>query len=417
MTDEDAARLALALAIGLLVGLERGWRERDAPDRSRTAGIRTYGISGLLGGVFALLSEAMAAPSILVAGFFAFALVLTLYKLREAVADEDFSVTAVIAGLAVFALGALAVSGDHALAAGGGAALAAVLASREVLHGFLKRLSWEELRAALILVVMTAIVLPLLPDRAVDPWNGVNPRQIWLFTILVAALSYAGYVATRLLGEGRGLVFSSLLGALVSSTAVTVALARRAAEAPAAMAGAAALAAAVSILRVCVIVAVTAPAVLTRVAAPALAAALVFAAAGSLLLMRRQEVTADGMKVKNPFELAPLLGFAAAFAAIAAASAYLTDALGVRGMLAASAVSGVFDVDVAVLSAVRQLGAGFGPVLPDASGVVDSVLLALLANAAGRVLLAALAADWRFSVRYLSASLLAAGAGAMIRAI
>lgn len=409
---EDAARLALALAIGLLVGLERGWRERDAPDRSRTAGIRTYGISGLLGGIFALLARAIGAPSILVAGFLAFGAILTIYKLREAVADEDFSVTAVIAGLAVFGLGALAVAGNDLLAASGGTALAALLASREVLHGFLKRLSWEELRAALILAAMTAIVLPLLPDRAVDPWNGVNPRQIWQFTILVAALSYAGYVAMRLFGQERGLLLSSLLGAIVSSTAVTVALARRATDAPNAMAGAAALAAAVSIVRVCLIVAVAAPTVLLGVALPALAAAAVFAASGSLLLFRSQPVAADPMKVRNPFELIPLLGFAASFAAIAAASAYLTKVLGATGMLAASAVSGTFDVDVAVLSAVRQLGAGAAP--DAASAVVHAVLLALLANAGGRAFLATLAGGRWFAARYVPVSLLAAAVGAVI---
>lgn len=417
MIDELAARLGLALAIGLLVGLERGWRERDAPDHSRTAGIRTYGISGLLGGIFALLGNAVGSVSILLAGFLVFASILTLYKLREAVASDDYSVTAIVAGLTVFALGALAVAGDYVLAAGGGAALAAVLAGREVLHGFLKRMSWEELRASLILAVMTAIILPLLPDRTIDPWNGVNPRQIWLFTILVAALSYAGYVATRLLGQGLGLLLSSTLGAIVSSTAVTIALARRAAEAPVAMAGAAAVAAAVSISRVCLIVAVAAPTVLIQLAMPALAGAFVFAAAGSLLLFYGRSVAADGMKVRNPFDLAPLLGFAASFTVIAAASAYLTGTLGVTGMLATSAVSGMFDVDVAVLSAARQIKPTFGSAPVDELGVVDAILLALIANAVGRSFLASLIGNWRFSALYAATSLAAAGAGAVIRAL
>ncbi|RUY82420.1 hypothetical protein EN974_37810, partial [Mesorhizobium sp. M7A.F.Ca.CA.001.12.2.1] len=162
--DPLIARLGLALAIGLLVGLERGWQERDAPDRSRTAGIRTYGISGLLGGVLAALASALSAVPMLVGGFIAFAAIFAWYKAREAVHDEDFSVTSVIAGLCVFALGSLSVAGDYRAAAAGGAALAAILASREVLHGLLKRLTWIELRSALILAVMTAIVLPLLPN-------------------------------------------------------------------------------------------------------------------------------------------------------------------------------------------------------------------------------------------------------------
>ena len=108
--DTLIARLGLALAIGLLVGLERGWRERDAPEGSRTAGIRTYGISGLLGGASAALADALDDVSVLVASFLGFAVVFAWFKAREASHDEDFSVTGVFAGLGVFLLGALAVA-------------------------------------------------------------------------------------------------------------------------------------------------------------------------------------------------------------------------------------------------------------------------------------------------------------------
>ena len=125
--DQLIAQLGLALAIGLLVGLERGWRERDAPDRSRTAGLRTFGLVGLLGGIFAALSEALGS-GVLIAGFLGFAAIFAWFSAREAEHDQNFSVTGVVAGLIVFALGALAVVGDTRTAAAGGAALAAVLA-------------------------------------------------------------------------------------------------------------------------------------------------------------------------------------------------------------------------------------------------------------------------------------------------
>src|SRR5690606_26117650 len=147
------------------------------------------------------------------------------FSAREAEHDQNFSVTGVVAGLIVFALGALAVLGDTRAAAAGGAALAAVLASREVLHDLLRRLTWIELRSAMILAVMTAIVLPLLPDRAIDPWGGLNPFEIWFFTVVIAAISFGGYVAVRVLGQTRGLLVGTLAGAVVSSTAVTVSLA------------------------------------------------------------------------------------------------------------------------------------------------------------------------------------------------
>jgi uncharacterized membrane protein (DUF4010 family) len=406
--DPLIARLGLALAIGLLVGLERGWRERDAPDRSRTAGIRTFGISGLLGGVFAALADALDAVSVLVGGFVVFAMVFALYKAREAAHDEDFSVTGVVAGLGVFALGALAVAGDYRAAAAGGTALAAVLASREVLHGLLRRLTWIELRSALILAAMTAIVLPLLPNRTIDPWGGFNPWEIWFFTVLTASISFAGYVAVRVLGETRGLLVSSLAGAVVSSTAVTVALARNAKAGgnPLPLAGAASLAAMVSVLRVCAIMLIIEPRVFATVGLATLAAAVSFAACGAVLLMRSHEQGAGGAPARNPFELGPLLLFALLFAIVATASAALAAHFGGSGLLATSVLSGTFDVDVAVLSALRLVKQS---IPAEAAG--QAVVAALAANAIGRLSLAAFAGPVRFWLPLAGATLLAAATG------
>ncbi|MCZ8546247.1 MgtC/SapB family protein [Mesorhizobium qingshengii] len=406
--DPLIARLGLALAIGLLVGLERGWREREAPDRSRTAGIRTFGISGLLGGVLAALAEALDAVSVLVGGFIAFAVIFAWYKAREAAHDEDFSVTSVIAGLGVFALGALSVAGDYRAAAAGGTALAAILASREILHSLLRQLTWIELRSALILAVMTAIVLPLLPNRTLDPWGGFNPWEVWFLTVLMASISFAGYVAVRMLGTKRGLLVSSLAGALVSSTAVTVALARNAASAsnPLPLAGAASLAAMVSVLRVCVVVLIIEPSVFASVGVPAIGAALAFAACGTLLLARDSGNREGGTIARNPFELGPLLLFALLFAVVATASAALAAQFGGRGLLASSALAATFDVDVSVLGALRLVKHSV-PV----DTVGQAVLAALAANAIGRLLLAISAGPVRFWLPLAGATLIAVTVG------
>jgi uncharacterized membrane protein (DUF4010 family) len=387
------AKLGLALAIGLLVGLERGWRERGAPDRSRTAGIRTYGLAGLLGGVTAALDAATVSPFVLVAGILAFTAVLAWYKSREAAHDRDFSVTGVIAGMLVFTLGAMAVAGDYRAAAAGGAALAAVLASREALHGLLRRLTWVELRSALVLAAMTAIILPLLPDRTIDPWGGLNPFEIWFFTVLAAAISFFGYVAVKMLGEARGLVVSAVAGALVSSTAVTVALARLVANGGSAVpyAGAASLAAMVSVFRVLLISSIVEPAVIAMLAPPAIAAALAFALAG-LLLLRRSAKDGQPETARNPFELGQLLGFAAIYAVVATASAAVAGAYGSGGLFATTALSAMFDVDAASLAALRLVGRDG----VSAELVAVSVLAALGVNAIGRLALAALAGPVRF---------------------
>lgn len=405
--DSLLPRIGLALAIGLLVGLERGWRERAEPPGSRTAGIRTYGISGLLGGVLAALAQAFAAPSIFVAGLLGFALVFGWFKFQEGQHDQDFSVTGTVAAICVFTLGGLAVAGDYRVAAASGAALAALLASREAMHGVLRQVTWIELRSAIVLAVMTAIVLPLLPNRTIDPWGGLNPWEIWFFTVLTAAISFAGYIAVRVLGAARGLLVSALAGAVVSSTAVTLAFARTAHQSPntRSLAGAAALAAMVSILRVTAVVTILQPRVLPAMAPAALAAACAFALFGLLLLFHgRAEETSS--PARNPFALGGLLLFALLFAIVSTASAALVGWFGGGSLLATSALSGTFDVDVAVLSALRLLDQG----LPEAM-IGQAVLAALCANALGRLALAIPAGPFAFWLPLVAATAGAFAAG------
>jgi uncharacterized membrane protein (DUF4010 family) len=416
MLDNLIVRLGLALVIGLLVGLERGWRERDEPAGSRTAGIRTYGLSGFLGGVVAALAQAVGGVGggvVLAAGFVAFAGVFAWFKARELEHDAGFSVTGVVAALGVFGLGGLAVVGDYRAAAAGGVALAAVLASREVLHGLLRKISWEELRSTLLLAGMTAIGLSLLPNRTIDPWGGVNPWEIWFFTVLTAAISYAGYVAVRVLGPGKGILVSGLAGALVSSTAVTVAFARRAkaGDPVRPLTAGAMLAAMISVLRVLVIVSIVKPQLGLALAPPALAAGLVFGGFGGALLYRSTaEATAEA-KLGNPFDLIPLLVFAASFVLIAAASAALTQTFGASGVILTSAFSGIADVDVASLSAARQVGGAV-----TVATATAAILAAIASNAVARVVAAGAVGPFRYSLPFLGATLaaIAAGAGAFL---
>ncbi|MDE3876456.1 MgtC/SapB family protein [Sinorhizobium meliloti] len=401
-------RLGLALAIGLLVGLERGWREREAPAGSRTAGIRTYGISGLLGGIVAALSDAQRSDLIFAAGFMSFALSFTWFKLHEARHDEDFSVTGVIAGLAVFALGGLAVAGDYRIAAAGAAALAGVLASRELMHNLLKTLSWIELRSALVLAAMTAIGLPLLPNHAIDPWGGFNPREVWLFTLLSATISFMGYVAVRVLGSSRGLLVGGLVGAVVSSTAVTASFGQKArsGEEPLPLAGAASIAAVVALLRVLTVTLFISPPVFPEVVLPIIAAALIFAAGGAALMTKTAPSADEPVEPRNPFELVPLLIFAALFAVTATTGAALMKGMGHSSLIGISAASGIFDVDIAVLTALRA-GDGAAPL----QIVGDAVLVAVLANAGGRVLVAIASGTLRYWTSLAAISLVAAGTG------
>ncbi len=393
--DHLIFRLAVALAIGLLIGLERGWRERDEEAGSRTAGIRTYALCGLLGGISAELTRELASPVPLVVAWAIYAAIFSLFKYREMVRDNDYSLTGVIAALLVFGLGALAVLGETSVAGAAAIAAASLLAARDKLHGLVKQMTWPELRSALLLLGMTVIVLPLLPNHPIDPYGSINPQQIWLFMVLTASISFAGYVAVKVAGPDKGILFSALGGALVSSTAVTIAFARRSAagEAAGLLAGGAALAAMVSLLRVLVICAIVAPSLVVNLVPPALAAAAVFGIGGIVLMRRGTQVTCEDC-VGNPFDIGPLLAFAAMFGAVSAFSGFLLHTVGPQSLYAVSAVAGIVDVDVPALNAARLAGTSIS-----LESAAQCILIAMGMNALGRVGFAAAAGTGAFSMR------------------
>ncbi|HJS79264.1 MAG TPA: MgtC/SapB family protein, partial [Vitreimonas sp.] len=162
-------RLGLALGIGFLVGVEREWKHRDAPEGERAAGVRTHAIIGLMGGVAAAML-----PAIGHLGFAAltlgFAAATIVFKVRESQIDQDISVTGTIAALLVFALGAYSVVGSVIIAAAAGVALAGLLAFKQAIHGWVDKITWKELQSALLILAATAIALPLLPARTIDIW-------------------------------------------------------------------------------------------------------------------------------------------------------------------------------------------------------------------------------------------------------
>ena len=198
MTElELAQRLGIAVAVGALVGAERHWRERGEDDGQRTAGLRTYTLVGMFGGVagaleLALRGGANSWPGLLLAGFFvAFSVVFGLFQYREQQADNTYSVTSTIAAMLTFALGALAVLGDMRIAGAAGVVLVAILAAREALHRFVEALTFAELRSAIVLLAMTFVILPFIPDTPVGPFGGVSPARIWTLAILLATISFA----------------------------------------------------------------------------------------------------------------------------------------------------------------------------------------------------------------------------------
>jgi uncharacterized membrane protein (DUF4010 family) len=415
MSVEDLfQRLSVALAIGLLVGLERGWQARDEESGQRTAGFRTYALTGLLGGVCAVLA-AHTSPVVLGAAFVAFTGAFAAFAWLEARAEKTFSVTGVVAGMLTFGLGAYAVLGELEVAIAAAVAATLLLALKQTLHGWLRRLSWEEIRAVLILLAMSFLLLPVLPDRTIDPWDSLNPAEIWLLAIVIAALSFAGYVAVRMMGDRAGIALAALAGGLASSTATTLTFARLAREhreASALLAGGALLAGAVMFARILAVVAVLNAALLPLVAWPVGAAGAVMLAAGFWLVWRRRD--GDGkplLALKNPFDLVTALKLAAFIAVISVVAKIVSEQAGDVGVFAVAALSGLADVDALTLSMTRLAPAS----VPPATAAV-AIVIAAGVNTAVKAAMAVTAGTARMATILggVSAAALAAAAAAFL---
>ncbi|MCC6918994.1 MAG: MgtC/SapB family protein [Alphaproteobacteria bacterium] len=371
-------RVAFALAIGFLIGLERGWRQRAEASGDRLAGIRTYTLYGLLGGLAGVLPAGIAGWAIAAAILGAAALVVAGYSGALAQADPDRGLTSEAAALATVVLGALAGQGELLVAAAGAVMLVLVLSLKAELHGLLDVIRYEEIQAAIKLLVISVLVLPFLPDRGFGPGGVLNPYEIWWAVVLVASLSFVGYVAIRALGGRNGPLAFGFIGGLASSTAVTVTGARLARTDPALagpFAGAIAAASATMMLRVAVLLLVFAPA-LFAIAWPPLAAGAVAAlCAGFALRWFGPAAAHDDTTLPPPDDLWFALIFGGLLTAISLGIHYAEALFGDAGLYALAATSGTLDVDAFTLSAARTVGRIEAPV-----AARDAVMLAVAGN-------------------------------------
>lgn len=410
---ETFQRLAVALGIGFLIGVERGWKHREAPEGTRAAGLRTHAVIGLLGGMVGAML-----PAIGDIGFAAitltFAAAFIAFKVRESMKDDDVSVTGTIAGLLVYAIGVYAMWGDLRIAAAVGVALVGLLAFKDALHDWLDRVTWKELRSALLILAATAIALPLLPDRTIDPWDAINPRELWFLTILVAGASFAGYVAVRMLGGDIGVLAGAAAGALVSSTVVTAEIGRRVrtGETHAMVGGAAAaLAAAISVGRVIALIAITA-APLVPEAGPALAGALITFVAGAFGLRyfdRDEDKGDNAQRLRSPLDLWSVAQFAFFLGSVIIIGRIVADAFGQAGLLPFAATAGLADVDAVALATGSLVRGGLEPAIG-----AHAVMIAVLMNTLAKGVIAFVTGGWRYAGLYFAAAFAATAAAAAV---
>ena len=374
-----------ALLIGALIGIEREKRKTESGDLA-IGGLRTFILIAQVGASAGWISQAVGMPWLLVASLAGVTLlVLAGYILENRVKPSELGLTTEIAAIATFLLGAMATLGHTALAVGLGIAAAAVLAYKQPLHGAVARLGWDDVFAGLRLLIASFIVLPLLPNRTVDPWGALNPYSMWLQVLLISGLSLVGYAATRWLGSDKGIALTSITGGLVSSTAVTLSFVqqsreRAGASADYALAGGIILAWCIMFARVVTEVLVVNRALVASLLAPFGAMGIVASLFAWIYFRRHATVRSDAatvgreVAVKNPFSLTAAVKFAAFFAAVLLVMKTVQQNLPAESIYVVAALAGLTDVDAIALSMAESAKTG------SASVAVNAIVIAAVTN-------------------------------------
>ncbi|HSG91365.1 MAG TPA: MgtC/SapB family protein [Pseudomonadales bacterium] len=415
--------LAVALACGLIIGFERGWRQggygaRDSGSdaESSPAGIRTFALVALLGGIASRLDlhgEALLLPALVLA---VGALLFASYR---ADTSGDRGLTTEIALLLTLALGALAGAGFMLIAAAAAVVAAMLLGFKEEIHTTVGRLQRSEVHASLQLLLIAVVVLPLLPDRGMGPFDGLNPRTLGVLVMLIAGIGFVGYFAVRLLGARAGLLLTALFGGLTSSTAVTLGFSRLARRAPrrSALLGAGIALACATVgprllLEVSAVNAALLPSLL-----PGLAALTLVPLAGALWIASRHGDGSDAevdeaLQLQNPLELRQALLFGLVLAAVFVVASSARTLLGDTGVYAVAVLSGIVDVDAIALAMSQQARTDL-----DGTVAARAILLAAISNTLVKATLAAVfggLALARWAVPLLAVTVLATTAALLL---
>lgn len=378
--------LAAAAGCGALIGSVRQWNEQNRHVAADFGGVRTHTFWALLGCIAAAFPWTLPVVLILVAAH--------LIALRwSPSADRAPGGTGFAVALLTVLVGALMTLGETRAAVLVTALAAVLLGLKQPIHDWTRRFTESDIRAALQFAAITGIVLPLVPDRALDPWGTLNPFKIWLMVVFISGIGFIGYVTMRVLGARAGITLTALLGGVASSTASTLAFARRSREEPA-LAGhyafATVIACTVMLPRVAIAISIFSPALAVSILWPLLAMAtpaLLFAA---WFWLRRPVVTdLAAPAVGNPLGLGTAIKFAVLYAGIgmlvklAAAQGWQET-----GLLPLSFVSGLTDMDAIALSVAQSardtsLDIDLATRAVILAGVANSLLKATLAVSLG----------------------------------
>ncbi|HFE39382.1 MAG TPA: MgtC/SapB family protein [Gammaproteobacteria bacterium] len=390
--------LGIALAIGLLIGIERGWKSRAAQEGKRIAGLRTFGLTGLLGGAAGMLSQYIDAIAF---GFiflgFSVAVTMTYVKWRRF--NEDISITSLVALLLTFILGVLAALDHVNLAASAAVITAMLLRFKDVLHGWLKKLERQELHAALQLLLISVVLLPILPDQGYGPWQALNPYEVWWMVVLIAGISFIGYFSVKIAGPKKGLLFTAIATGLASSTALTLHFSRlsiKQKNMKNLLAAGVLLACGIMFLRIVLIASLINPALFSVLIIPLSTMTLVSLISAGIYWQKNIERLPELTPLINPLELKTALLFGAFLALIILAGKAAIHFYGDTGVYMLATISGIADVDPINLTLSRMSTTGLSLHI-----TIMAILLAAASNTILKGILAMVVGGTAFGLRVL----------------
>lgn len=390
--------LASALGTGLLVGLERE-RKNQREQQEGPAGLRTFAIVALLG----WMAQRLAPPWLLVGLALGIALLLAVAYARRR--QHDAGLTTEVALLLVLLLGAQAVT-HPALAVGIGVVLASLLAYREDLHDFVRsRLSETEVRDGLVLAASALVILPLVPDAFIGPYDAINLRTVWMLCVLMMAIGALGHLAIRLAGPRFGLPLAGFMAGFVSSTATVASMGERARREPGMLrpaAAAAVMSTVATMVLMIIVLAAISPDTLALMLLPLLlAAGAAFAWAARAMLMAEGQPAA-AMPGGRVFDWRMMLAAAAVIGGVQLVSALLFHYMGNGGVLLATGISGFADVHAAAAAAAVLVQSG----KIAAPAIVLPVLVAITSNTASKIVMAGISGRAPYALRVVPGLLL-----------
>ncbi|MDP1785525.1 MAG: MgtC/SapB family protein [Sulfuricurvum sp.] len=367
----------LSLVLGFLLGLQREMHTIYSHKTQDFGGARTFSIIALFGFLSSWLTTFFPYFFLVASGVMGL-LLIAAYIVNSIPVSEKGSTTEV-AALVTFVIGAMLNFSLPIFPVFITIMVLFVLNLKDKIQEYQQTIAKQDLAAAILFLVMTFVILPILPDRAIDPMGLVNLHRIWIMVVLVAGISFFGYISIRLLGSTQGIGVAGLFGGLVSSTAVAMNMARRVHENLALTKNLAigiSLASSMMLIRAGVEIWIINPSLVHPFILPIVIGSLCgYGYIGMLYLTSKRENIPQNIEFKNPFDLKEALIMGVLFGATLALIALANRYMGETGVYAVAAVSGIADVDAIILSLSSLAKNG----LPHTTAHY-AILIAILAN-------------------------------------